>query len=283
MTADAGWLTAARAAADLPPARPREPVLIGGAAVGSIEPSLADRLVRARLPIARTGAAWRVDGPAAASLAAIAAWLRRAGLAPGWRDELLDVADADGRVLASLERAVVRAFAVTTCAVHLVGCAADGGVWVQQRSHAKATDPGLWDTLMGGQVAAGEATLATLARETMEEAGLDVARLGAVTHDGRITVRRPVAGGYMVEHIEVYSATLPQGAEPRNLDGEVERFECLPIRVLGDWLAQGRFTLEATLILGPWQQRRTGALTATGSPEPAPGAAPPGGGRAPRS
>jgi 8-oxo-dGTP pyrophosphatase MutT (NUDIX family) len=251
----AGWLARARAAAERPPLRPRDPLHVedGGGklvAVGSIEKDTAERLVEARLPLRRSGSGWRVDAPAVASLAAIAAWLRDAGLAGRWRDELLAVVDADERAVATVERGVVRVLGLTTHAVHLVGFAAHGdAVWVQQRAFDKATDPGLWDTLMGGQIAADETVESALARETWEEAGLDIGALRELRAAGRITIRRPVAEGYMVEHLAVYSARLPQGALPANRDGEVVRFECLDRASLEARLARGEFTLEAGLIL----------------------------------
>ena len=250
------WLVAARRRADQPPLRERQPVIIGGAVCGSIEPALAGRLMADGLPVRQAADGCRIDAPAGASLAAIAEWLRRAGLSGRWRGELLAVSDAGGRVVAAVERAVVRVLGISTFAVHLVGVASDGRVWVQQRALDKATDPGLWDTLMGGQVATGESTGTTLARETMEEAGLDIGALAGVRQADRIVVRRPVAEGYLVETIDVFDAVLPHGVEPRNLDGEVERFDLVAIDELGHWLAGGRFTLEATLILGAWLENR---------------------------
>ena len=145
---------------------------------------------------------------------------------------MLAVVGADGSALAVVERAVVRVLGITTWAVHLVGFAPDGRVWVQQRAFDKATDPGRWDTLMGGQVGAGESVAATLERETQEETGLAIAALADVRHADLITVRRPVAEGYVVEHIEVFEATVPATLVPRNQDGEVERFECLSVAAL---------------------------------------------------
>jgi 8-oxo-dGTP pyrophosphatase MutT (NUDIX family) len=247
------WRERVRAAASAPPRSPREPLhleVAGGAvAVGSIEPVIGARLHAAGLPIRRIGAAWQVDAPALPSLATIAAWLREAGLAGRWRDELLAVVDAEERPVAAVERSVVRVLGLVTFAVHLVGFAADGRMWVQQRAFDKATDPGLWDTLMGGQIGAGETVESALLRETAEEAGLDVAALLDLTPGERLTIRRPVAEGYMVEHLDVYRARLPAGLVPRNRDGEVERFECLGTDELEQRLARGDFTLEASLIL----------------------------------
>ena len=252
------WRAAAHAAADLPPAAPRTPLWLDGHAVGSIEPALAARLAEAGLPLGASddGLGWRIAGPADASLATIAHWLHEQGLSARWRDERLAVNSASGSALAVVERAVVRVLGITTRAVHLVGFAPDGRVWVQQRAFDKAVDPGLWDTLMGGQVSAGESIEETLERETQEEAGLAIADLVGVRHTDRITVRRPVARGYVIEHVEVFEATVPAQLVPANQDGEVERFECLTIAALLERLAAGEFSLEATLILDRWLARR---------------------------
>jgi len=248
------WRARARAGADLPPLRAREPLHLDVDAcsvlVGSVEREAAERMSAAGLPIRRLAEGWQVAAPAGRSLAAIAAWLRDAGLTGRWRDELLAVVDPHERAVAEVERSIVRVLGLTTYAVHLVGFTADGRrMWVQQRAFDKATDPGLWDTLMGGQVAAGETVESALARETEEEAGLDVSSLLDLHRGQRITFRRPVAGGYLVEHIDTYTARLPEGVAPVNRDGEVERFECLDAAALEDRLARGEFTLEASLIL----------------------------------
>ena len=210
----------------------------------------------AGLPLSPIAGGWAVSGEPAAALAGIAAWLRDAKLGNGWRNELLPVGDAEGRCHAAIERGVVRPLGIATHAVHLVGIAEHGGVWVQQRSLSKATDPGLWDTTMGGLQAFGETAADTLRRETWEEAGLHLADLRDVTPIGRRTVRRPLPHGYMVEHIELVECVVPSGCQPVNQDGEVERFECIAIDALLQRLADGAFTLEAAVALVAWLQRR---------------------------
>jgi hypothetical protein len=93
-------------------------------------------------------------------------------------------------------------------------------------------------------------------RETMEEAGIAVAALADLVHAEPILIRRPVREGYMVERIEVFRGVAPEGIEPVNRDGEVERFERLDDEALVARLAAGEFTLEATLILGAELERR---------------------------
>jgi len=221
-----------------------------GPEIGSIEPALAERIAAAGLPLRRSGPAWTIESAADPSLAAIARWLLQQGIGLRRRDELLPVVDADGRTLAGVERGVVRVLGVRTFAVHLSGRSADGRFWVQQRALDKATDPGRWDTLMGGQMAAGESIEATLERETAEEAGLGLADLKGLTRGPDVTVRRPVAEGWMDERIAVFRAVLAAGVKPVNRDGEVLRFACLERAALRRRLAAGDFTLEATLILG---------------------------------
>ena len=79
----------------------------------------------------------------------------------------------------------------------------------------------------------------------MEEAGLAIDALRDLEPGDRSDIRRPVAEGYMVEHIEVFAARLPSGLVPVNRDGEVERFECLDDARCCERLAAGAFTLEA--------------------------------------
>ena len=246
------WLTRARAAADLPPAALRTELRLGAAGprIGSIEPALAARLVAAGLPLRHSRRAWTIDGPIDASLRTIARWLMHEPLGLRWRDELLPLVDGNGRTLGSVERGVARVLGLRTFAVHLSGRSADGRFWVQQRAFDKATDPGRWDTLMGGQMAAGESIEATLERETGEEAGLGLADLTALVRGPDVAVRRPVVEGYMDERIAVFRAVLAEGVLPANRDGEVAQFACLEEATLRRRLAEGDFTLEATLILG---------------------------------
>jgi 8-oxo-dGTP pyrophosphatase MutT (NUDIX family) len=258
----ADWLRAARVRADAGPLAPRVPLSLAAASaaavhrIGSVEPALAERMQAARLPIAAHAAGFCIAAPAAKSIVAIARWLHAERIAGHWRDELLNVVDDEGRTVGAIERGVVRVLGVATEAVHLVGVDARGKTWVQKRALTKATDPGLWDTTMGGQVSAGEAVGTTLMRETMEEAGIEVAALSDLVHATPILIRRPVREGYMVERIEVFRGVVADGVEPVNRDGEVERFERLDDDALVERLAAGEFTLEATLILGAELERR---------------------------
>jgi len=260
-TADADWLAALRARSDAAPELPRMPLgwLQSATVIGSIEPAWADRLINAGVPLRKTSHGWAVDAargaPLDAALATAAATLRRLGPAAAWRDELVTVTDNAGKAVARIERAATRALGIATQSVHLVGATPAGGVWVQQRAFDKATDPGQWDTMVGGLVGAGEGVRDTLRRETAEEAGLRITALARVVPMGHLSVRRPVLHGYMVERIDMFEAVVPENQAPINRDGEVARFECLAPEPLWRRLHDGLFTLEASLILLHWLQR----------------------------
>lgn len=259
------WLAKLRADADQPPLRPRAPLWAGTVPIGSVEPELIQKIELQRIPylqrvllkVEQNGVAgWQLQGDPTHSLAHLAYILREAGLAAAWRDEQLAVLGADGQVVATVERAVVRALGITTRAVHLVGAAPDGCVWVQQRAFTKPNDPGLWDTLVGGMVSATDNLDTALERETWEEAGLRLPTLHGLRLGGQLTTRRPSTdsggAGYVVEHIHWYACTLPAGAEPQNQDGEVERFDLLAPALLERQLEEGAFTDDAALILAQY-------------------------------
>jgi 8-oxo-dGTP pyrophosphatase MutT (NUDIX family) len=169
-----------------------------------------------------------------------------------WRDEQLAVMDEGGVVLGTVERAIVRPLGIPTRAVHLLGYAPDGRHWIQQRSFAKANDPGLLDTLVGGMVPATDSTDEALARETWEEAGLELKQVQQLQHGGVITIRGPSNsgfGGYIAERIDWYRCVLPAGVVPANQDGEVQEFRLMPADEVVQRIGANEFTLEAALIL----------------------------------
>lgn len=265
MTIDPLWLDALRQRLDMPPSRPRTPwgVAVAGAdpaIVGSLETDLALDLAGAGLALRDAGDAWRLEVPGAsdvdAALAQMAQWLHRTGRAGAWRDELLDVTDVEGRCHGVIERAAVRPLGVATRAVHLVLSDAAGSVWVQQRSLHKDIDPGLWDTAVGGLVAAGQSLESACQREAWEEAGVRPSQLGPIRPFGRFTVRRPVSNGYMVEHVEMFEAVAATGVTPENQDGEVAGFACLTRVELRRQLLADAFTLESAMILARWLDRQ---------------------------
>ncbi len=255
---DPAWCAALLARAGQPPQAPRVPLLWQDREIGSIEPALPLALgclaaADGTALLCREGQAYCVRGALGDSLERLARALHAAGLAHAWRDEQLPVCDVHGVPLATVERAVVRVLGIATRAVHLVGFDHRGHVWLQQRAFDKPNDPGLWDTLMGGMVAAGDTLDQALERETWEEAGLRLEALLDLYQAGWVHQRRPADDGtrhgYMVEDIAWSRCVLPDGLVPCNQDGEVERFECVSPQEVVARLHRGLFTDEAALVL----------------------------------
>ena len=262
----ADWLAAARAAACQPPAQARQPLWVAGQAVGSVAVGILSQIdlwclsdKRYTLLNQDYGGVpvWHLDvapGAVTPALNLLAQALRAQGRCGPWRDEQLAVCNARGERLGTVERGAVRVLGIATRAVHLVGLAPDGRMWVQQRSKTKPNNPGMWDTLMGGMVSAADTLQQALERETWEEAGLRLPELLGSEHGGQVDFSRPSREGggvgYMVERIDWFRCTVPEVLEPRNQDGEVERFELWSPAQVRERIAAADFTLEAALVLG---------------------------------
>ncbi len=257
------WLDRLRADTRQPALQPRRPLLVAGQETGSLEDGLAallpDDVMQAHGVALRLQAGqWHLQGQGDATvlLNALARVLRATGHSGPWRDEQLAVCNVQGQRIGTVERGAVRPLGIATLAVHLVGETADGRIWVQQRADNKPTNPGMWDTLMGGMVAACDTVAEAVERETWEEAGLRVGELQGLRHGGHVLFERPSdeaeGRGFMRERIDWFSATVPPALEPGNQDGEVQAFALIERDQLVEWLLQGRFTPEAAQVLAAW-------------------------------
>jgi 8-oxo-dGTP pyrophosphatase MutT (NUDIX family) len=261
---DPQWLALLLARAQQPPRRQRVPLMLGSHRIGTVEPDFFDPITDVASTLiaqvlqrdeSHAVRVWRVLGDGTLALGRIARVLRDTDtgqVVRQWRDEQLAVVDLRGELLATVERGVVRPLGIATRAVHLVVRTHDGGFWVQQRALNKANDPGLWDTTMGGMVSAADTLESALARETWEEAGLRLEQFQGLARGGRVAMNMPCVNdeaGYVVEQIDWFVATLADGVEPNNLDGEVAQFQLLDERELLSQLQQNIFTTEAALIL----------------------------------
>ena len=173
-------------------------------------------------------------------LALAAGVFHKSGFFFQWRNELLDVRDLDtGLVLAQAERGLFRYFGMATHCVYAVGYTKDGRIFMSQRSLSKQVDPGLWDTLAAGLMAAGESPQESLAREIAEEAGLfsgDYAAHGLLR---QFSIRRPVEEGWMHEDAICQNIVVHSIENVHNTDGEVAAIELADPEKLLDRIAAG--------------------------------------------
>lgn len=255
------WVARERATASQPPLAPRETLHVAGQPVGSVQRGLLEDLGLGKLRsmgidiVQRSTGAWlQADAGNAATLALnrLAQVLRADGRCGPWRGEQIALRGAAGSALATVERGAVRVLGIATEAVHLVGVAPDGRLWLQQRAANKSMYPGRWDTLMGGMVSAEDDRDTALARETWEEAGLRLERLQDLRYGGVFELNQPSdegdGCGYIRERIHWYAAAVPEGVVPDNQDGEVQGFALLPAGEVQAMAAQEQFTPEAALV-----------------------------------
>lgn len=253
------------ARAGVPPPDDWLPVIVAGVRVGTVGPDVASFLATHEPRCALLDYCLVFDDGSldragrTALLADVALRLRDARLLRGWRDEQLDVRPLGGGApLATMERTACRALGITTFAVHLNGFAHDGRLIVAQRAAHKTVDPGLWDNLVGGMVAAGEEELTALQREAGEEAGFELDQ-HLLVRGGLVREQRPIPEGHMVEIVQVFDVALPPGFVPHNVDGEVARFEVREIDAVLDAIERDEFTVEAALVTLDALARRAAA------------------------
>jgi 8-oxo-dGTP pyrophosphatase MutT (NUDIX family) len=189
-----------------------------------------------------------------AALAQMNAALRAQGLIRAWRDECFALFDPETREpLALMERAAARFWGTLTLGAHLNGfvAGADGRpshLWIARRSLTKATDPGAYDNLVGGGVAAGQSPQAALVREAWEEAGLTPTLLQPLQPGTVLRLHRDIPEGLQFEDLHSWDLALPSGWEPHNPDGEVAGFERLPVAQALALAESGAMTVDAALV-----------------------------------
>lgn len=238
----------------------RLPLTISGAWVGSLDNGVPQELRRlGRFP-ANATLAPRHDGHEGVHLVgAVTPLLEELGLAlhaarlcPSPRGEVLTVRDLQGQALGRVDRSFARVLGLITRSVHLVLCT-DQGVWIQQRARTKATDPGLWDTTVGGTCCDGETEQESLERELWEEAGLRLDALRRLRSVGWVSLQGPCLvdshPGYQMEHIACMAAHLDADRVPVNQDGEVEAFALVSLDQMRHMMRQGQFTRDACVVL----------------------------------
>jgi 8-oxo-dGTP pyrophosphatase MutT (NUDIX family) len=192
------------------------------------------------------------------AIAAINAHLRASGLLRGWRNEIFTIVDpvgdsTRGAVLARTERAAARFWGTLTQGAHVNGWVAgpDGQpahLWIARRALTKSTDPGLLDNLVGGGVPDGQDPWQALVRESWEEAGLPEGLAAMARPAGVLRVHREVAHGLQFEDLHAHDLALPAGFVPRNQDGEVQAFSCMPVGQALALATGSEMTVDAALV-----------------------------------
>jgi 8-oxo-dGTP pyrophosphatase MutT (NUDIX family) len=88
--------------------------------------------------------------------------------------ELVDVIDDHGQIVATVTRREVRQRRLPHCCVYVLVFNQKGEIFIHLRTATKDVYPSHWDVCVGGVLAAGESFDAAACREIAEEVGLDV-------------------------------------------------------------------------------------------------------------
>jgi len=132
----------------------------------------------------------------------------------------------------TLDRALVAGFGVRAYGVHINGFVRRGGdiaLWIGTRATDREVEPGKLDNMVAGGQPAHLSLSVNLIKECAEEAdiGADLARTARPT--GVISYAFTTAGGLKADTLFCYDLELPGHIIPRNTDGEITRFDLMPL------------------------------------------------------
>jgi 8-oxo-dGTP pyrophosphatase MutT (NUDIX family) len=168
-----------------------------------------------------------------AQLAEITAALDEARLMAPRRNEMTPVLRKWGAgPCAEIDRAGLPALGLPAFGIHVNGFVrTDAGLhlWVGHRAKDREVAPGKLDHLVAGGITMGYSASETVIKEAEEEAGLSAEIAGQARPVGQVTYRLSLPEGMRNDTLFIYDLELPQGVVPVGNDGEVERFELMPI------------------------------------------------------
>jgi 8-oxo-dGTP pyrophosphatase MutT (NUDIX family) len=217
--------------------------------IGYVKPDFAARLAAASPLVVVRGSDVFLSPEALPTLNDLA---RAAGLA--LRAEDFDVRETPGGpVLAVLDRGALPSFGVIGVGVHMNGLVrhADGWhLWVAKRAANKKLDPGKFDNLVAGGVAAGHTPFETIIKESEEEAALPAALAANARQVARFSYNMERPEGLRRDVVYAYDLELPESFIPEPADGEVESFALWPLaRVLEVASTTDDFKFNVNLVL----------------------------------
>ena len=211
-----------------------------------------------------------------AALAEVALALRAEGALPAWRDELYAVAvEFGGPAAFRLERGAARYFGVRTWAAHVNGVVSGPStrMWLARRSLAKAVDPGMFDNLVGGGIAAGLSVEQTVIKEAWEEAGIEQVVSRTARPAGAVHLRRPMFDGLQRETVFAHDLQLPATYVPANQDGEAVEHRLVDLleaaRMIAHDEGPDQVTVDASLVVLDYLVRHGAIAGGTARADPA--------------
>ncbi|MBV6632034.1 MAG: DUF4743 domain-containing protein [Alphaproteobacteria bacterium] len=249
----------------------RQPLRIGGEAIGWLGPQTAAALLSAGLIVEGEGYALpnQQDGDPEArtvALAAIAEHLVGEGLMGDLRGEIYKVCQAwDALSLASIDRRAIPHLGLPSYGVHVNGVVrTERGIemWIATRALDREVEPGKLDNMIAGGQPGDLSLMENLIKEAEEEAGVAANLANQAQQVATLTYRHG-EGAERVKNdtIFAYDLWLPEDFVPVNTDGEVHSFERLPVEEVAQLVHDtDRFKPNCNLVIIDFVRRLTPEL-----------------------
>lgn len=136
------------------------------------------------------------------------------------------------QALCEIDRAFASHFGIRSFGQHLnayVRKDEDLLMWIGTRASDRAIFPGALDNMVAGGLPADIPLMENLIKESEEEAGLPEYLARQAIPVGLISYTRVTGRGLRPDVLYCYDLELPSDFVPQNRDGEVERFQLLPV------------------------------------------------------
>jgi isopentenyldiphosphate isomerase len=146
----------------------------------------------------------------------------------------------DTEPVATLDRGAVQFFGIASYGVHVNGVVErpDGHhMWIARRARDRMTWPGMLDNMIGGGLAAAYTAEETLIKEADEEAGFGPEIAGKAKPVGFLSYAVDTDHGVRRDGIFAYDLVMSEDLIPISKDGEVERFDLMPIEDVTELVA----------------------------------------------
>lgn len=134
--------------------------------------------------------------------------------------------------IARIDRGAVPYFGLRSFGIHLNGFVrrADGlWMWIATRAMDRALDPGKLDNLVAGGQPAGLSAHENMVKEAAEEADIPAAVAQRALPVGTVSYCLRAGAQVRRDTLFLYDLELPESFRPHNADGEVARFDLMPI------------------------------------------------------
>ncbi|MBO9506260.1 NUDIX hydrolase family protein [Thalassospira sp. A3_1] len=172
--------------------------------------------------------------------------------------------------LCQLDRSAMPYFGFRSWGVHMNGYVRKGNdihMWVAHRAKDKPTYPGMLDNMVAGGQPAGLGFLENMIKECAEEAAIPETLARNLKPVGTISYLYETNEGLKPDVMVNYDLELPADFVPQCADGEVERFELLPLAEVAEIVRKSfDFKFNCALVIIDFLIRH-GFLTADNEPE----------------